>query len=111
MDTNPLSHNRTSSNTTTFAGGPVEWDGIIGGFDDENNAAGQGNCDAEDFIMNADYLGDKEIENPEGYYGNEGEYEGERNDFLFIVHTISFSLHNYFVFIWNLLKLNNTIYL
>ena len=49
--------------------------------------------------MNANYLGDKEYENPEGYYGNEGEYEGERNDFLFIVHTISFSLHNYFVFI------------
>ena len=112
LDTNPLSHNRTSSNTTTFAGGPVEWDGIIGGFDDENNAAGQGNCDAEDFIMNADYLGDKEIENPEGYYGNEVEYEGERNDFLFIVNIISFFLNNYFVFISNYqLNLNYTIYL
>ena len=62
--------------------------------------------------MNADYLGDKEIENPEGYYGNEVEYEGERNDFLFIVNIISFFLNNYFVFISNYqLKLNNTIYL
>ena len=99
LSTNPLFQNSSSSNTTTSAGGLVERDGITGGFDDGNNAAGQGNCYAEDLITNADYLGDKVIEDPEGYYGNEGKYEGERDDFLFIVHTISFSLHNYFVFI------------